>query len=251
MASLNGKRAMITGGTTGIGLATAKLFSAEGAHVVITGANPERLDAARRELGPTVTVLNADATDVQQTKNAVADAANILGGLDILFLNAGVAKFAPLGHVSEDFYDEQFDVNVKGVLFAAQAAEPVMSEGASIIVNTSINGRMGMPGSLVYAATKAAAGSLVRVLAGELAGRSIRVNAVCPGPVETPIYGKLGLPEDQLQEIAGSLVQKIPLGRFGQAEEIARIALFLGSDSASFVTGTEIVADGGWSGVMQ
>jgi len=207
MGRLDGKTALITGGTTGIGLAAAKLFRAEGARVAITGQDAGRLEEAREALGSDVLVVQA-------------------------------------------FFDEQFAVNVKGVLFTVQALLPLLRPGAGVVVNTSVNNRMGMAGTLVYGATKAAARSMVRVLAGELAPKGIRVNAVSPGPVETPIYGKLGLPPEQVQAIAGSLVPKIPLGRFGQADEIARAALFLASGEASFITGAELVADGGWTEVM-
>ena len=152
--------------------------------------------------------------------------------------------------MTEACFDELFDVNVKGVLFTVQQAAPLLQQGASVIVNTSVNNRLGMAGTLVYAATKAEALSLVRVLAGQLAPGRIRVNAISPGPVETPIYGKLGIPPDQVQAVAGSLVQKIPLGRFGRADEIAKEALFLASDNSSFVVGAEIAADGGWTEIM-
>lgn len=248
MGRFDGKTALVTGGTSGIGFAAAKLLRDEGASVAITGAHAERLAQAAEQLG--VIGVQADARDVAAAKRGVEEASARLGGLDVVFLNAGIARFAPLDAVDEAMFDEHFGINVKGVLFAAQAAAPLMRDGGAIVVNTSVNNRMGMAGTLVYAATKAAARSLVRTLAGELAPRDIRVNAVSPGPVQTPIYGKLGLPEDQLKAIAGGLADKIALKRFGAPEEIARAALFLASPEAAFVTGAELVADGGWTDVM-
>jgi len=249
MARLAGKIALITGGSTGIGLASAKLFQQQGAKVAITGQDETRLKEAQTQLEGVV-AIRSDAGNVGAAKSLAADVEARLGGLDVLFLNAGIAKFAGLAEVDEALFDETFAVNVKGVLFVVQALAPLMREGGSIVVNTSVNSVMGMAGTLVYAASKAAAASLVRVLAGELAGRRIRVNAVSPGPVETPIYGKLGMPQEQVQAIAGSLIGHIPLGRFGQADEIARTALFLASEESSFITGSTITADGGWTGVM-
>lgn len=247
MGRLAGKRAVITGGTTGIGLATAQLFLQEGARVAITGQSPERLEEARRMLGPDAQVIKSDAGSISDTEAMMAEVGRAFGGIDVLFLNAGIAKFAPLGHVTEAFFDEHFDVNVKGVLFTVQKADPLLQPGASVIVTTSNSNRIGLAGTVVYAATKAATRSMVRVLANELAGRVIRVNAVCPGPIETPIFGKTGLPQEQLQSIAASMITKIPLGRTGQPDEIAKVALFLASDDSSFMTGAEIVADGGWT----
>lgn len=249
MGQLSGKRAIITGGTSGIGFATAKLFIAEGATVAITGQNEQRLSAAGADLGERSVVVRADAADLAATQEAVRKAGEQLGGIDILFLNAGVTEFADLANVSEDSFDRQFAINVKAPLFTVQAAAPLMTDGGSIVFNTSVNARMGMAGSVVYAASKAAVEAMVAVLAGEMAPRRIRVNAVSPGPVETPIYGKLGMPDDQLQGIAAMLTSKIPLTRFGQPDEIARAALFLASDASSFVNATTLVADGGWTGV--
>ncbi len=249
MAKLTGKRALITGGTTGIGLATARLFMAEGARVAITGQSPERLDAARRELGPEVLAIRADAGRVADAAALVAEVGEAFGGLDVLFLNAGIAKFVSLADVTEAAFDEQFNVNVKGVLFTVQAAAPLLQHGASVIVTTSISNIMGLAGSSVYAASKAAARSMVRVLATELLPRGIRVNAISPGPIETPIMTKSGMPAEQVQGMMDMLVSKVPIDRIGHADEVARTALFLASDDSSFVVGAEIVVDGGWSDV--
>ena len=249
MGRLSGKRAVITGGTTGIGLATARLFVAEGARVAITGQNAERLEEARRALGNDVLAIRADAGRVADAEAMVAEVGRAFGGIDVLFLNAGVANFMPLAQVSEADFDQQFDVNVKGVLFTVQKADPLLQSGASVIVTTSAADRLGLSGSAVYAASKAAARSLVRVLAAELAPRHIRVNAIAPGPIDTPIIGKTGMPLEQQRAMLASMAKNVPLGRHGQSDEIARVALFLATDDASFVTGAEIVADGGWTDV--
>lgn len=248
MGQLNGKIALITGGTTGIGFATAQLFQKEGAKIAITGLNQARLDAARHTLGD-VLALKADAASPSSGKAAVEETARALGGVDILFLNAGIAKFVDLANITEEFFDETININVKGVLFTAQAALPYLKKGASIIVTTSIAGHLGTPGGLVYGASKAAARSLVRVLASELAPLGVRANAICPGPIETPIYGKMGMPAEQIQAVAEQFAQKVPLKHFGKPEDVAQAALYLASDHSAFVTGTEIVVDGGWIGV--
>ena len=249
MGRLTGKRALITGGTTGIGLATARLFMAEGARVAITGQSAERLDDARRELGPNVLAIRADAGRVADAAALVAEVGRAFDGLDVLFLNAGVAKFVPLEQVTEAFFDETFDVNVKGVLFTVQAAAPLLRNGASVIVTTSVSNVMGMVGSTVYAATKAAARSLVRAMAAELLPRGVRVNAISPGPIDTPIVTKGGLSPEQVRGMVGMFISKVPMGRMGHADEVAKTALFLASDDSSFVAGAEIVVDGGLSEV--
>ncbi|HEY4057917.1 MAG TPA: SDR family oxidoreductase [Kofleriaceae bacterium] len=238
---LTNKTILITGGTTGIGLATAKLFAAEGARLVVTGTNPVTLEAARHELGDTARVIASDAGD------GAAYAAIAASGikLDGIFLNAGIAKFAPVTGFDEATLDEVLRVNVKGPFLAIKHLAPLVQRGGSVVVTTSINNQLGMPGSAMYAASKAAARSLVRVAAVELAAQGIRVNAVSPGPVETPLYGKLGLTPEVVQGFAKDLSGKIALGRFGRSDEVARAALFLISDDSSFMTGEEIVLDGG------
>ncbi|MBD2466023.1 SDR family oxidoreductase [Oscillatoria sp. FACHB-1407] len=247
MSRLDGKVALITGGTTGIGLATAQLFAQEGARVAITGQNQERLDQASKTLGSEVLAILADTRSLTDLDTAFTQIKERWGKLDVLFVNAGIAKFSPLLDVDESFIDEMMNVNFKGALFAVQKAVPLMSENSSIVFNTSINNRMGMPNSGIYAASKAALRSLVRVLAAELIERGIRVNAVSPGPITTPIYTKLGIPQTQVEQFAGKLQQVIPMKRFGEAEEVAKAVLFLASDDASFVLGEELVVDGGWT----
>ena len=249
MGRLEGKRAVITGGTTGIGFATAQLFMQEGARVAITGQNPERLEEARRTLGPNALAIRSDAGSVAGAEAMMAEVGRAFGGIDALFLNAGIAAFAPFHQVSEALFDESFNTNVKGVLFTAKSANALLQPGASIIVTTSASNRIGLQGSVVYAATKAATRSMVRVLAAELAGRGIRVNAIAPGPIDTPIFGKGGLPPDQVTAMKASFAAKVPLGRVAGPDEIARVALFLACADSSYVTGAEIAADGGWTEV--
>lgn len=249
MSRLQDKITLITGGTTGIGLASAHLFKREGARVIITGQDVQRLAAAKQELGTDAIAIRSDAGKVAELPQLLAAIQEQVEHLDVLFLNAGVAQFASLEELTEAQFDEIHAVNVKGVVFTVQQLLPLLRQGASIVVNTSINTHLGMAGSLAYASSKAAARSLVRVLAGELASRGIRVNAVSPGPVTTPLYDKLGVPAAQLEEHAVQRIQRIPLGRYGTADEIANVALFLASDESSYLTGTELIADGGWTGV--
>ena len=249
MGRLEGKRAVITGGTTGIGLATAQLFLREGARVAITGQNADRLEEARRTLGRDVLAIKADVGSLADTEAMMVEVDRGFGGIDVLFLNAGIAKFMPFAQVSEAMFDEIFNVNVKGVLFTAQKADPLLQNGASVIVTTSTAGHVGLAGSIVYSASKAAARSMVRVLAAELVARRIRVNAISPGAINTPIAAKIGLPAEQLEPMLASLVARTPLGRIGQPSEVASIALFLASEDASYITGADIIANGGWTDV--
>lgn len=247
MGRLNGKRALITGGSSGIGLETARQFLAQGARLAITGTNPAGLDAAGKELGPDVTLIRADAGDVAG-QAAVAEAVGkALGGLDIVFVNAGVAEFRPLEHWDEAAFDRTLSTNLKGPFFLIQALLPLLANPTSIVLNTSINARIGIPNSAVYAASKAGLVSMARTLSGELIGRGIRVNAVSPGPVSTPIYGKLGLAEADLKTLSASILGQIPAGRFGNPSEIAAAVVFLGSDESAYTVGSELVIDGGMS----
>lgn len=245
MGRLNGKRALITGGTTGIGLSTAKEFLAEGAHLIVTGANPANLDTARKQLSGPVTVLAADAAS-PAAHTTVADAVRQeLGGLDILFANAGIVELRPFEAWDEAALDRSFNINFKGVFFLIQKLLPLFANPASIVLNTSINAHIGMPNTSVYGATKAALLSLTRTLSGELIGRGIRVNAVSPGPIDTPLYSKLGLSESALKSVASSIQQQVPAGRFGTPLEIAKAVVFLASDEAPFTVGSELLITGG------
>jgi NAD(P)-dependent dehydrogenase (short-subunit alcohol dehydrogenase family) len=243
MKNLENKIAIVTGGNSGIGFATAAELSSKGAKVIVTGRNKESLAKAETELN--VTGIQADQTDLQSIDKLVEQVSSQFGKVDIVFLNAGIAAFAPLDLASEDHYDSIMNVNVKGVYFTIQKLLPILNDGASIILNTSVNAHLGMPNSSVYAASKAAVLSLNKVFAVELASRKIRVNAVSPGPVETPIYGKLGLSKEEVEGFGNVLGEKILLKRFAQADEIAKTVSFLASNDASFITGAEIVVDGG------
>jgi NAD(P)-dependent dehydrogenase (short-subunit alcohol dehydrogenase family) len=245
VADFSGKFALVTGGTTGIGRATAELLHAAGARVAITGQNPDSLAAAARELPSDVLVLRSDARSLTEATELGAEVQRRFGKLDVLFLNAGVAQLAPFEAVDEAFYQEHMDVNVKGVVFTLQKLLPLLGQGASVIVNTSVADQRGTPGLSIYSATKGAVAALVRALAVELAPRGVRVNSVCPATILTPIQQKFGLPADVAQATAEKYAARIPLGRFGAAAEVARAVLFLASPSASYITGTELLVDGG------
>ncbi|GAA4322008.1 SDR family oxidoreductase [Mucilaginibacter gynuensis] len=243
MKNLTNKVAVVTGGNSGIGYAAAKELAAQGAKVVITGRKAEAVKNAAAELN--VIGIVSDQGKLDQIDNLVAEVKATYGSVDVLFLNAGVASFSPVESATEDHYDTIMNLNVKGVYFTVQKFLPIINDGGSIIFNTSVNAVLGMPSSSVYAASKAAVLSINKVLAGELAPRKIRVNAISPGPVETPLYGKVGLSEEEVNGFGAILGQKILLNRFAQAEEIANVVRFLASDDASFVNGTEITVDGG------
>ncbi len=247
MNKLANKVALITGGSSGIGLATAKVFVEEGAEVIITGRNQDSLDKAVGELEHRVTGMISDTAQLADIEKLAAQLQSQGKPIDVLFLNAGIAKLVPIEQTDEAFYDETFNINVKGLYFTIKHLLPLMSEGTSIVINASINAYIGMPNSSVYAASKAAVISLARTLSGELVGKGIRVNAISPGPINTPIFGKMGMSPEQLEATATSIQQQVPMGRFGRPEEIAKAALFLASDDSSFVIGAELVADGGMS----
>ena len=245
MSRLNGKRALITGGTTGIGLETAKQFLAEGARVVITGVNPATLETARAELGRGVLALQADSSSVAQQRKLAAAVKEHFGQLDILFLNAGISVWQPIEAWDETAFDRSFAVNVKGPYFLVQALLPAFANPASVVLNTSINAHVGAARSTVYAATKAALLSLARTLSGELLPRGIRVNAVSPGPVQTPLYDKLGIPDAYRAQVDKEIVSTIPFGRFGAPVEVAKAVVHLGSDESAWTVGAELIIDGG------
>ena len=249
MARLSGKKALITGGTTGIGFATAKRFLEEGAQVAIAGQSHERLQKALSQLGHNATAIQADLSLVESVHSMMDQVKRDFGSLDILVANAGITKPLPANAVDEAHINEQFDINFKGVFFTVQKALSILKNPASIVLTTSCLDEMGMPGMSIYAASKAAVRSLARSLSAELIGQGIRVNAVSPGPIETPIYSKLGMPAEALQAMSNQLIQQIPMSRFGQADEVAKVVLFLASDDSSFMLGEEIVVDGGWSSI--
>jgi NAD(P)-dependent dehydrogenase (short-subunit alcohol dehydrogenase family) len=249
MGRLEGKRALITGGTTGIGFETAQRFLEEGARVAVTGTNPKTLETAQKTLGNDVLVLASDAGNVAEQKELAQSIANHFGQLDVLFLNAGIAQLQPVDQWDEAAFDRSMAINVKGPFFLVQALLPVFAPTASIVLNGSVNAHIGMANTSVYAATKAAAISLVRTLSGELVGRGIRVNAVSPGPVSTPLYGKLGLAEADLKGIASSIEGMVPVRRFGASKEIADAVVYFASDESAFTVASELLIDGGMSGI--
>lgn len=245
MNKLHAKVALITGGTTGIGLATAKRFHAEGARVFVTGRQPSTLEAARQTLPKEVTVLQADSGSLEDLDRLVAEVRSQAGQLDVLFVNAGIATFLPVEAADESHWDSIMNVNLKGPFFLVQKALPLLSPGASIVFTTSVAGQKGFPATAAYTTSKAGLAGLARVLAVELAPKGIRVNSIAPGPIATPIYGKLGMPAEALSGFEASMKQRTPLQRFGVDDEVAKAALFLASDDASFITGEELVVDGG------
>jgi len=235
---LQGKMAVITGGTSGIGLATAKLFVKEGAYVFITGRRQKQLDAAVQAIGRNVTGIRGDVARLADL-DRLYEAVETKGRIDVVFANAGVAEFAPLGKITEEHFDKLFDTNVKGTLFTVQKALALMNDGGSIILNGSVASVKGTPAFGVYGATKAALRSFVRTWTSDLKDRHIRSNVVSPGPTDTPIVD--GQPADAIARI----VSTIPMGRIGEPEEVAKAALFLASEDSSFVTGIELFVDGG------
>jgi NAD(P)-dependent dehydrogenase (short-subunit alcohol dehydrogenase family) len=239
--------ALVTGGTTGIGLATAQVLHKRGYAVMVTGRNPDSLAAAQRVLPDDVVVFRADARSVADADAVAAELSRRFGKLDLAFLNAGVTSLVPLEALDEETYDWHFDTNLKGQVFLLQKVLPLLGRGSSVVLTSSTGSDRGNPGMAVYAATKGAQLSLMRTLAVELASRGIRVNAVSPGPIETPMMTKLGMPADKLDDFKVSFAARIPTGRFGTPEEIANAVAFLGSAEASFITGANLVADGGRS----
>jgi NAD(P)-dependent dehydrogenase (short-subunit alcohol dehydrogenase family) len=242
---LENRTAVITGGNSGIGLATARLFAEEGARVIIAGRDQKSLDEAVGAIGHGALAVRADVSKGEDRERLFATVAKQLGKIDVLFVNAGIAKFAPLEAVTEDFFLEQVAINFKGAFFTIQNALPHLSERASVILNATALVHKGLAGTSVYVASKAALVSLAKTLSAELIGRGIRVNALSPGAISTPIYGKLGLSPDAVDQMAAQIQGVIPAKRFGRAEEIAKAALFLASEDSSYYVGGELVVDGG------
>ena len=249
MGKLEGKIALITGGSSGIGLATAKEFVNEGAFVFITGRRDAELAAAAKELGKNVTAINGDVSSLNDLDRLFEEINRGKGRLDIVFANAGVAKLAPIGSITEELFDSTFDINVKGVLFTVQKALPLLPDGASIILPGSIVGSKGLAANSVYSATKAALRSFARTWTTDLKKRGIRVNTISPGSIDTPgLSGLLGSSEVGQQRLK-AIKDIVPMGRLGRPEEIAKAAVFLASDDSSYVTGAELFVDGGFAQV--
>jgi NAD(P)-dependent dehydrogenase (short-subunit alcohol dehydrogenase family) len=242
---LEGKIALVTGGGSGIGLATAKRFVAEGAKVVITGRRKEVLDAAVQEIGPSATAVQADAGNLADLDKLYAQIQQQHGRIDVLFANAGGGEFATIDQVTEEHFDKTFDTNVKGVFFTVQKALPLIPDGGAIVLNASIVSIKGMPAFGVYSATKAAVRSFARTWTNELKDRQIRVNVVSPGPIDTPGVDGLAENQEQAKELKAGLASQVPLGRMGHPDEIAKVVVFLASDDASYVAGIELFVDGG------
>jgi NAD(P)-dependent dehydrogenase (short-subunit alcohol dehydrogenase family) len=242
-----GKTVLVTGGNSGIGLATALAFSKEGARLVITGRDQTTLDKAKAQLGTNPIAVRNDAGSISGGTALVEILKQSGVTLDAVFLNAGVAKLAPLEAVDEQQWDDIFNTNIKGPYFLIKALVSLINPGGSIVLNGSINAHIGMPSSSVYAASKAALISLAKTLSAELLGKGIRVNVVSPGPIHTPLYGRLGLPADQLTEAAAAIQAQVPLKRFGTPDEVAGAVLYLASTEAAFIVGTELIVDGGMS----
>ncbi|HZE72909.1 MAG TPA: SDR family oxidoreductase [Pyrinomonadaceae bacterium] len=249
MGRLEGKIALVTGGNSGIGLATARQFVKEGAYVFITGRRDAELAAAVKEIGRSVTAVQGDVSNPADLDRLFAQIKREKGKLDIVFANAGIAKLAPFGEITEELYDSIFDINVKGLLFTVQKALPLLPDGASIILNASIVASRGLPANSVYSATKAAVRSFARTWTTDLKARRIRVNAVSPGGTDTPGLSGLLASAEAGQERLKMISATVPLGRLGTPDEIAKAVVFLASDDSSYITGTELFVDGGFAQV--
>jgi NAD(P)-dependent dehydrogenase (short-subunit alcohol dehydrogenase family) len=247
MKRLEGKVAVITGGTSGIGLATAQRFVDEGAYVFITGRRQSELDVAVNQIGKNVTGVQGDVSNLADLDRLYATVKEQKGRIDILFANAGVGELVPLGEISEAHFDKIFSVNVKGLLFTVQKALPLFQDGGggSIILTASVGGSKGNPASSVYGASKAAVRSFARTWTVDLRQRKIRVNAISPGPIDTTIFSTAVQTEEESKQVKASLVASVPMGRMGSPDEIAKAATFLASDDSSFITGIELFVDGG------
>ncbi len=249
MGKLDGKVAVITGGNSGMGLATAQRFVAEGAYVFITGRRQAELDKAIKVIGKNVTGVRGDVANLADLDRLYATVKEQRGRIDVLFANAGAGEYAALGSITEEHFDRIFAINVKGLLFSVQKALPLFQHGGSIILNASIASIKGMPAFSVYSASKAAVRSFARSWTVDLKDRKIRVNTLSPGPIDTPILNGLAATEKELEELKSNLAGQVPMGRMGTSDEIATVALFLASDDSSFVTGVELFVDGGMAQV--
>jgi NAD(P)-dependent dehydrogenase (short-subunit alcohol dehydrogenase family) len=245
MKRLTGKVAVVTGGNSGIGLATAKLFRTEGAKVVISGRNQKTLDEAVKAIGGDVIGVRADVSKPEDINELFTAVAEKWGKIDILFANAGIGKFVPVSDATEAHFDEIFDINVRGLFFTVQKALPHLNDGAAIVLNASVVDELGMPGASVYSASKAAVRSFARTLTAELADRGIRINVVSPGPVPTPIFERTGMSQEAIDETLRGIVSQVPMKRPGKPEEIADAVLFLSGPESSYITGVDLNVDGG------
>ena len=244
-SKLQRKVAVITGGNSGIGLASAKLFQSEGARVIITGRRKDAVEAAVKEIGGACKGIVSDTGNLNDIVNLYEQIQQSGFKIDILFLNAGIAIFGPFDTMDETTFDAMVNVNFKGLFFNIQKAAPLLNEGASVIINSSIADQKGFPNTNIYAATKAAVRSLARTLSTELLEKKIRVNSLAPGPIDTPIFDKVGIPTEQVPDMKGSFASENPMKRLGTPEEIAKAALFLASDDSSYITGIDLTVDGG------
>jgi NAD(P)-dependent dehydrogenase (short-subunit alcohol dehydrogenase family) len=244
-SKLKDKVAIITGGNSGIGLATAKLFQAEGAKVIITGRRKDAVETAVKEIGGSCKGIVSDTGNLNDIANLYQQIQQSAMKIDILFLNAGIAIFSPFDTVDEATFDAMVNVNFKGLFFNIQKALPLLNEGASIILNSSIAGKKGFPNTCVYSATKAAVRNMARTLSAELLEKNFRVNSLSPGPIETPIFDKVGVPLEDISEMKEGIANQNPMKRMGTPEEVAKAALFLASDDSSYITGIDLTVDGG------
>lgn len=249
MKKLSGKVALVTGGNSGMGLETAKLFAEQGAKIIIAGRRQEELDRAVKYIGGDVLAIKTDVSKISDINNMYDVIKKTHKKIDIIFANAGLGAFVPFDQVSEEQFDHEFNVNVKGLFFTVQKALPILNDNASIILNASVAASKGIEAFSVYSATKAAVRSLARTLTSDLKSRKIRVNAISPGPIDTPIYDKLGLTKEQTEGFKHNMGSTVPLGRMGTSKEIASTVLFLASDDSSYITGIELTVDGGMAQV--